>query len=139
MTSKFKLTSHIMIHQPREVMMQFLLQFYSSVGSMEGSQSPGREDSGCGAGIFHLSSSGPGSPETSSIPNNEGGQQHFDKTVRLLVGSKHHFDLVKINLGVTGSSDTMKILTLASGSSFGAISATEVSLFLLKVFKENYD
>ena len=95
--------------------------------------SPGREESGCGAGIFHLSSSGsgnPGSPETSSIPNSNEDQQHFNKTVRLLVGSKHHFDLVKIHLGVTAGdkSETMKILTLASGSSFGAISATEVSI-----------
>ena len=90
--------------------------------------SPVREESGCGAGIFHLSSSSternPGSPET-SISNND--QEHSNKTVRLLVGSKHHFDLVKIHLGPNVTSDTMKILTLASGSSFGAISATEVS------------
>ena len=49
--------------------------------------------------------------------------------VRLLVGSRHHFDLVKISLGehgVSNSGDSTRILTLASGSSTGAISATEV-------------
>ena len=118
----------------------FLCSSSVSVGSMEDS-SPVREESGCGAGIFHLSSSSternPGSPET-SISNND--QEHFNKTVRLLVGSKHHFDLVKIHLGPNVTSDTMKILTLASGSSFGAISATEVSPIWLSFFIiENYD
>ena len=101
---------------------------FRSGNSMEDS-SPLREESGCGAGIFHLSSSsslGGGSAGSPTSPSTT----PFNKTVRLLVGSKHHFDLVKIHLGPPNvSSDTMRILALASGSSFGAISATEVRFF----------
>ena len=57
-----------------------------------------------------------------------------DNSVRLLVGSRHHFDLVKIGLGhnngISTSGESTRILTLASGSSTGAISATEVRLFI---------
>ena len=81
---------------------------------MSGS-SPVQEESGCGAGIFGLSSSSspPARPATSNF-------------VRLLVGSKHHFDLVKILLANSNNSESLRILTLASGSSTGAISATEI-------------
>ena len=53
----------------------------------------------------------------------------FSSSLKLLVGSRHHFDLVSIDLSQNGNSDSTRILTLASGSSTGAISATEVSKF----------
>ena len=99
--------------------------------------SPEREESGCGAGIFSLTSSGgahsPAAPPPASVASSSpaatsSGKPSSSNFVRLLVGSKHHFDLVKINLGpCVQSSDSTRILTLASGSSTGAISATEVS------------
>ena len=58
-----------------------------------------------------------------------------DNSVRLLVGSRHHFDLVKIclghNNGISTIGESTRILTLASGSSTGAISATEVRFIYL--------
>ena len=55
----------------------------------------------------------------------------FSSSLKLLVGSRHHFDLVSIDLSQNGNSDSTRILTLASGSSTGAISATEVSKFTI--------
>ena len=79
------------------------------------SSSPVLEDTGCG--LIALTVGSP--PSLASKPSN---------VVKLLVGSKHHFDLVRIDLGQNGSgNDSTRILTLASGSSTGAISATEVS------------
>ena len=79
------------------------------------SSSPVLEDTGCG--LIALTVGSP--PSIASKPSN---------VVKLLVGSKHHFDLVRIDLGQNGSgNDSTRILTLASGSSTGAISATEVS------------
>jgi hypothetical protein len=76
------------------------------------------EESGCG-GLFSLSSSAP-------LPTTLPPKASLSVAdVELLVGSKHHFDLVKIGLN-GGASDSTRILTLASGSSTGAISATEV-------------
>jgi hypothetical protein len=53
------------------------------------------------------------------------------------VGSRHHFDLVKIGLGhnngISTSGESTRILTLASGSSTGAISATEVRFIYLSL------
>lgn len=77
--------------------------------------SPVQEESGCGGGIFSTLT-GQHPPLSTSNSN----------LVRLLVGSKHHFDLVKISLGASVHADSTRILTLASGSSTGAISATEV-------------
>ena len=97
--------------------------------------SPEREESGCGAGIFSLTSTGLEQPPSSSSSTSKpaaaasASSASSSNFVRLLVGSKHHFDLVKINLGpCVQSSDSTRILTLASGSSTGAISATEVSI-----------
>ena len=91
----------------------FLFCIFSNTSPL--SSSPVLEDTGCG--LIALTVGSP--PSHASKPSN---------VVKLLVGSKHHFDLVRIDLGPNGSgNDSTRILTLASGSSTGAISATEVS------------
>jgi len=98
----------------------------SSQEGNSNSSSPVQEDVGCyGGGLFNLSTSA-AHPITPASPP----RSTSDNSVRLLVGSRHHFDLVKIGLGhnngISTSGESTRILTLASGSSTGAISATEI-------------
>ena len=67
------------------------------------------------SGIFtsHHSSSSNSSPTSPS------------ETIQLLVGSRHQFELVKVQVG-TGIFDSVKIATIPSAETVGAIAATEV-------------
>lgn len=108
----FELEAEVTLHETPT-----LLTLLGGINLTPSSGTPAEspEESGCGGGLFSLGSPPPASPPKSAA-----------NTVKLLVGSRHHFDLVRIGTGATGTSDTTRILSMASGSSTGAISATEI-------------